>query len=616
MGAAVFFVGALYTWSHFVRRPAAGWLLISGATLGLAAAAKFSAAVLIPALGMMTLWTAWRRGPLILRKDDWLAKQFNRLGNRRLGWLWTALASLLLMGLMSLLILWACYLFVSPLTAINYYLADLRTYLEHSGEGQQAYLLGHFSNTGWWYYHLLVLLFKLSLPELICVGAAIWLAVTRGIREAEWHFILPALLFLAAAMVNWLNLGIRHLAPIVPLLLLFAARIAAPMPDRGRLRYAMAGLLAAGQVIIGLISYLDYLAFFNLAAGGPDNGYRLLGDSNVDWGQDLRGLAEYLHERDAGPVYLSYFGYGDPAYYGIETISLPAWPPPRVPPQDFHPLSPAPGLYAISVNNLIGLHLSNPDTFGYFRAREPIAQIGHSIFIYEVPPTVDAPPAWVGQCAVPAPLESPMVLRRLAGLPDLRHFYFDCRRSMPIQAGPGWLVLPPNTKPIVDLGSPDYLARWPDGSPRYQVWQVVDAPPAPSSALAGPMPPSVARYLELLGYEVVPAEAPVDGTLTLTAWWRVRRPPPSPVAFFAHLVAADGSVAQADDAIGIRTEDWQPGMILIQQHSFAIGENVAVGDYTLLVGLYPLTTGKRFTTSDIEDRASYRVMLRTIQVGR
>ena len=31
-----------------------------------------------------------------------------------------------------------------------------------------------------------------------------------------------------------------------------------------------------------------YLSYFNALAGGPEDGYNVLIDSNVDWGQDLK----------------------------------------------------------------------------------------------------------------------------------------------------------------------------------------------------------------------------------------------------------------------------------------------------------------------------------------
>jgi hypothetical protein len=62
-----------------------------------------------------------------------------------------------------------------------------------------------------------------------------------------------------------------------------------------------------------------YLAYFNVLAGGPANGWRHLVDSSLDWGQDLPGLAEWVHNhRQAGePVYVASYGMSDFSYEGI-----------------------------------------------------------------------------------------------------------------------------------------------------------------------------------------------------------------------------------------------------------------------------------------------------------
>ncbi len=75
-------------------------------------------------------------------------------------------------------------------------------------------------------------------------------------------------------------------------------------------------------IVQSLLIWPHYLAYFNPIAGGPRNGYRHLIDSSLDWGQDLPGLKKWLedHKDDPGwlgEVYLSYFGTGDPQYYGI-----------------------------------------------------------------------------------------------------------------------------------------------------------------------------------------------------------------------------------------------------------------------------------------------------------
>ena len=67
-----------------------------------------------------------------------------------------------------------------------------------------------------------------------------------------------------------------------------------------------------------------YLAYFSPVVGGPEQGYRHLVDSSLDWGQDLPGLQKWLiaHRQPGEPVYLSYFGTADPARYGINAIAL------------------------------------------------------------------------------------------------------------------------------------------------------------------------------------------------------------------------------------------------------------------------------------------------------
>ena len=616
MGVATFYVATLYAWSRFLHRRTVRWLIISGVVFGLAQASKFSALVLIPTLGVMTIWFAWRRSELTLRPGGRLAAWINQLNGEHLGWLWAALASLVSLGLIGLLVVWACDRFTLQPLASGRYFGELKHFLSLASEGHRAYLLGRFSQSGWWYYHPFTLLVKLTLPELLILAAAIATAAGRGIYKAEWEILFPALLYLGVSMAGSLNVGIRYLLPMLPLLFLFAARKGLGIGQPIWLSYVLSAMLVGWQISVSLLAYPNYLAFFNMASGGSDYGYHLLADSNLDWGQDLPGLAKYMQEQDISQIYLSYFGQADPAYYGINSIALPGWPSDQGGPP-FYPMNPQPGLYAISASNLVGVQLPDQDAFGYFRAREPMANIGHSILIYQVPPAGDKPPTWVGQCAVPAPTENVETLRERTGIPDLLHFYFDCQRSLPFQAGPGWLVLPPGVQPIVDLGEPDYLARLADGSPRYQMWQVANAPPAPPSTIDFPavlLPIPIAGYLELLGYQVAPADISVGETLVLTAWWRVREPPPPPVSIFAHLLAADGSAIQTGDALSVQAEDWLPGMVLIQQHILAIEGNIPPGDYALSVGLYSLSTGERFPISETGDRLVDHIVLRTVQV--
>ena len=64
-----------------------------------------------------------------------------------------------------------------------------------------------------------------------------------------------------------------------------------------------------------LSTYPYYLSYYNELAGGPDNGYKYAVDSNLDWGQDLKRLTQYVNENNIDKIKLEYFGGGNPQYY-------------------------------------------------------------------------------------------------------------------------------------------------------------------------------------------------------------------------------------------------------------------------------------------------------------
>jgi hypothetical protein len=121
-------------------------------------------------------------------------------------------------------------------------------------------------------------------------------------------------------------------------------------------------LLLALFAAESLSSWPNYLAYFNVAAGGPRHGYRHLVDSSLDWGQGLPGLKKWLvshglEEKDAPTVYLSYFGSASPDYYAIHAEPLPGYLP-RGRSAEPRPLTG--GVYCISATMLQGVYLFCP----------------------------------------------------------------------------------------------------------------------------------------------------------------------------------------------------------------------------------------------------------------
>jgi hypothetical protein len=116
---------------------------------------------------------------------------------------------------------------------------------------------------------------------------------------------------------------------------------------------------------------------------GRDNLHRHLGDSNIDWGQGLKALRAEL-ERHGNPViYLSYAGTARPEAYGIRYERLLSWGQFHRPPDDR--VDPAgPVLVAVSVTNLQGIYLRDPNTFRWLLDREPVSRTDGSIWVFDL----------------------------------------------------------------------------------------------------------------------------------------------------------------------------------------------------------------------------------------
>jgi len=376
-----------------------GRVAIAGVGLGLAFGSKLSILLFVPIFTLLALLS-------LCAKERWTTGVVRRLGR------------LLMAGLVSLPVLWLIFgLQWGPLDFISYdagrrgllpqllasldgtaapmptFWAGVEQILLLSGGARPSFLLGETSMEGFLAYFPVAFLVKTPLAALLLLGVALVALFGRRAmsqdRRRALFLLLPALLYFAASMLSALNIGYRHLLPILPFLyLLIAGGLARLWAARQRrVLRAVAALGIVGLLLAALAIHPHYLSFFNLLAGGPANGYRVLVDSNVDWGQDLLRLRAWMAEQGVETINLSWFGSADPAYYGIDYAPLPGLP--RhfdlwwdVP---FDPAQPPPGVYAISASNLWELPLQEEKyVFPWFRAREPDDRVGYSILIYEV----------------------------------------------------------------------------------------------------------------------------------------------------------------------------------------------------------------------------------------
>ena len=223
----------------------------------------------------------------------------------------------------------------------------------------------------------------IALVVLSVAGAAVCVVRRASIGAANAAFaIAPIVVFVTVAIVTPLNIGLRHLLPIYPFCILLAAVAVTALSSSGRGKVVLAVAAAVWALEFGR-AYPHNLAFFNQLVGGPANGHRYLVDSNLDWGQDLKGLKAWMTARGIDQVGLAYFGTADPNYYGIRYTPLPdaglfaggPWVPPRLP-----------GWIAVSATILSGAYGDDRSRAFYqpLRDRQAWATIGYSIRLYWV----------------------------------------------------------------------------------------------------------------------------------------------------------------------------------------------------------------------------------------
>jgi 4-amino-4-deoxy-L-arabinose transferase-like glycosyltransferase len=217
----------------------------------------------------------------------------------------------------------------------------------------------------------------------LAAGIFLYRGVGRGTRShinpEEWGIALAAAGMFGLSLFYRFNVGIRYILPVYPLLFVAAAtQIGWVTGLATRLRTP---LLAATGVLVALValssvrSYPHYLAYFNELVGGSKNGWRYLTNSNLDWGQDLGGLATYLKRHGIAEVYLEYFGPSPPEYYGIRWKPVPSG-------GEVASRGLPPGVVAMSVTTL----MRERTRFGWLLAYQPTTTIGYSIWIFDLRP--------------------------------------------------------------------------------------------------------------------------------------------------------------------------------------------------------------------------------------
>lgn len=641
LGLAAGALLAGYTLWRFLKHPSWGAAVLAGIAFGLLQDTKFTAALFAPLFAAVIIVALL---PLRGTADEATgsAQRVRMTPLPR-----SALAKLLIAyPLSAFLALWALYGFqvgtlpqglptfsqlAGQTLPLSHHLEQL---LDIGGRLQKttpAFLLGQYSDSGWVYYFPIAFLLKSPVPSLVLL---LWATVStvrnRGLALMPRGFggrrldlaalLIPGIGYFVISMTGEINLGYRHIMPVLPFLYVFSA--VALVPKRAGLTFSLASfpspfsrprlsllphslaLLLLWLVASVLILHPHFLAYFNLFAGGPEDGWRALVDSNLDWGQDLGALKAWTTENSVDHIWLSYFGEARPDYYGINYTGLDSYPPRLMNPEarPFYPFDPAPGIYAISATNLQGVLFDDHDQFAWFRDRRPLAKIGYSIFVFEVSPR--GTPAHIMLSSVQLD-EIEASDYALLDTNQVTPHWFDPAESLLIPPGDNvWWALSHQAK-----SNPIWISYMESSfrpavvSTGYTLYKRVKAL-QPVDIFGSPTSP-IARFrngsgqIMLTGVISVTKAAEPGGEIRLLTTWK-QQASPQPVKIFVHAISSDGEIATQWDGLGAAWEGWREEDVLVQTHRLPLSGDVPISTYQVSVGLYHPESGLRWHTSSTD----------------
>jgi len=341
MPLACLFFASVYTFYRYLSKPSASRLAFAAIAAALTIVTKHSGILILPTLFLLAL-------------ADVLFQTANVERRHRLGQLSIALVAI---AAVCYFVLWDMYDFrfsahpnhLSMMPALNEYASTIPHAWQRSGiaflaqhhllpeaylygwadilliPGRGAtFLFGRLYSSGRWFFFPAVFLIKTTLTLLILLLLAPFARLGNCRRELIC-LTLPPVFFVLVAISSMLNMGVRHLLPIYPFCIVLAGAAAASLVMRSSTGRVLVGALLLLTVVSSLHAYPNFLAYSNEAAGGPSHTYRLLTDSNADWGQGMKWTKSYLdnHPEARSNCYINYSNpIFNPDYYGIHCKHL------------------------------------------------------------------------------------------------------------------------------------------------------------------------------------------------------------------------------------------------------------------------------------------------------
>jgi 4-amino-4-deoxy-L-arabinose transferase-like glycosyltransferase len=471
LGIAGTIFAAAYFFVRFLRYPSYRTMFTAGFFLGIAELTKFSAVLLFPIFGLFVLAFAVTKQQPKTDTRTTFSFRFHTLFSYVFKFIGSVTISFVLIWTVYALNMFAmpadkvhdlADLFLSQpnapsqmahaaivtlgespiLRPFAVYFVGVAKVFARVGAGNIYYYLGNVSDKASASYFPLVFILKETLPFLFLLLAttfyslyrigkhyveerrhpiSLWKFFARSLqaRPAQHLAVFFVLFYAFISITGNLNIGFRHLFPILPFLYMLVGKTAIDFfkrqcdnPVNRKLSGLILGGIAFAIAAIPVIAFPHYLSYFNAAAGGHLNGYKYVTDSNYDWGQDLKYLRDFVDQYNScqtskssaqcsrsllhfspetvaalpkGPIdkiRVDYFGGSSPAYYLGDTFI--SW---------WGEREPEPGWYAISSffyqESIYKQKPAGARDYSWLKGYTPVTRVGDSFFIYYIPPVAD-----------------------------------------------------------------------------------------------------------------------------------------------------------------------------------------------------------------------------------
>jgi hypothetical protein len=397
IAAALGYVITIFAFNKAIEKPTLKNIILAGLSFGVGQLLKFSAFLLYGILLLLIFIRAWL---------------FDRENYRLALWryfkifLWVCLISLLLVWLVYLPFVWNTprsvehqlieqnltsdsstqifrtilhHLEGNPFSrAIGHYLLGVMLVIGRVGGGNATFLLGTVAEKSIRWYFPAAWFFKTPIPILILTFASVvGLFLIKKTKEESWKIwliLMPIIVYWAFTLQGSLNIGIRHLMPTIPFVLLLIGWLT-QKAWRVKWQIGLILLLLVFQIYHTLSYYPQYLAYFNNFVPREQR-YKYLTDSSLDWGQDLLRLKQYVDKNNISDIKVDYFGGSIPSFYIPQS-------------REWHSsYGPTTGWLAVSAtfyqsSKLYGAK-ENKWSYEWLDDFVPTAEIGGSILVYNI----------------------------------------------------------------------------------------------------------------------------------------------------------------------------------------------------------------------------------------